>query len=143
MPVTPLHDAHHDGLFIMVIEKYTKPALSIHQQIEFLANQGLIIKDHTLAYHALSTVSYYRFSGYLLPFKLPHNGSRPRQFKDQITFEQIWQLYQFDRELRLIVSDAIEKIEIAFRTALSNVTSIKLHPFWYMGFEVHTTENVR
>ena len=25
------------------------------------------------------------------------------------TFEQVWQLYQFDLELRLLVADAIEK----------------------------------
>lgn len=120
------------GYFFMVNRKYTKPALTINQQIEFLISQGLQISNQELAQHVLSTVSYYRFSSYLLPFKLSHKNSSPRQFKKIATFEQAWQLYQFDRELRLLVADAIEKIEIAFRAALINVTSHRFHPFWYI-----------
>lgn len=85
--------------------------LTISQQIEFLTSQGLLVRDQALAYQALSSVSYYRLSSYLLPFKRAHQGNAPRQFKENATFEQIWQLYQFDRELRLLVVDAIEKIE--------------------------------
>lgn len=113
-------------------QKYTKQALTVDQQIEFLSKQGLQIENPNLAYSVLSVVSYYRFSGYLLPFKLPHNSNSPRRFKEHITFDHVWQLYQFDRELRLLVSDAIEKIEVAFRTALVNVTSVAFHPFWYV-----------
>ncbi|MDP3560353.1 MAG: Abi family protein [Legionellaceae bacterium] len=116
----------------MVNKKYTKPALTTTQQVEFLISQGLQIADQELAHHVLSTVSYYRFSSYLLPFKLSHQNSGPRQFKKTATFEQVWQLYQFDRELRLLVADAIEKIEVAFRAALINVTSQRFHPFWYV-----------
>src|SRR3990167_2917394 len=119
-------------VIFMVNKKYTKPTLTISQQMEFLVSQGLQIVDRELAYHALSTVSYYRFSSYLLPFKLPHQNSSPRQFKKNVTFAQVWQLYQFDRELRLLVADAIEKIEVAFRAALINVTSKHFHPFWYV-----------
>ena len=32
----------------------------------------------------------------------------------------VWALYQFDRELKLLVNDAIEKIEVAFRAAIFN-----------------------
>jgi len=116
----------------MVNKKYTKPALTVEQQVKFLISQGLLIKDQELANHVLSTVSYYRFSSYLLPFKLSHENKSPRQFKHQATFEKVWQLYQFDQKLRILVSDAIEKIEIAFRAALTNITSINFHPFWYV-----------
>lgn len=120
------------GYFFMTKQKYTKPSLTIEQQIEFLTKQGLQIENHGLAQNVLSVVSYYRLSGYLLPFKLSHNHINPRQFKENIAFEHVWQLYQFDRELRLLVSDAIEKIEVAFRTALVNVTSVAFDPFWYV-----------
>jgi len=120
------------GYFFMVSKKYIKPALTISQQIEFLTSQGLHIGNQTLANQVLSSVSYYRLSSYLLPFKLAHQDNAPRKFKENATFEQIWQLYQFDRELRLLVADAIEKIEVAFRAALANVTSNRLHPFWYV-----------
>lgn len=120
------------GYFYMASEKYSKPSLTIDQQIEFLTSQGLQIKDRGLAHHVLSTVSYYRLSAYLLPFKQPHENASPRLFKENATLEKIWQLYQFDRELRLLVADAIEKIEVAFRAALTNVTSNRFHPFWYV-----------
>ena len=55
-------------------------------------------------------------------------------------FDNIWQLYQFDRELRLLVIDAIEKIEVAFRAAISNITSLKLDPFWYAD-QTHHRQN--
>jgi abortive infection bacteriophage resistance protein len=47
-------------------------------------------------------------------------------------FEDILNLYRFDRELRLLVFSAIEKIEIAFRAQIINQYSVALHdPFWY------------
>ncbi len=120
------------GYFFMAKQKYDKPALSIEQQVKFLSKQGLVINEYESVRQVLSVVSYYRLSGYLLPFKHPHNQkNEPRQFQSNTTFDKIWRLYQFDRELRLLVSDAIEKIEVAFRTALVNVTTVKLDPFWY------------
>ncbi|MEG9533976.1 Abi family protein [Mannheimia indoligenes] len=42
-------------------------------------------------------------------------------------------LYIFDRELRLIVLDAIERIEVSIRTKISNEMSIQSqNPFWYI-----------
>ena len=120
------------GYFFMVTRVYNKPPLSIDQQINFLVSQGLSISDKEFAHHVLSIVSYYRLSSYLLPFKNNHHQNGPRQFKQHITFEQIWELYQFDRKLRLLTTDAIEKIEVAFRSALTNVTSMRFHPFWYV-----------
>lgn len=131
-PVTPLNDAHHDGLFFMANQVYTKPPLSIDQQIDFLIYQGLSISDKGFAHHALSVVSYYRLSSYLLPFKNGHHQNGPRTFRQHVNFEQIWDLYQFDRKLRLLTTEAIEKIEVAFRSALTNVTSMRFHPFWYV-----------
>jgi abortive infection bacteriophage resistance protein len=132
MPVTPLNDAHHDGLFLCLKKNYIKPALTVSEQLIFLKSQGLYIDDQEQAMLALKTVSYYRLSSYLLPFKQSHHVNSPRRFKENTSFKNIWQLYQFDRELRLLVSDAIEKIEVAFRAALTNVTSIWFHPFWYV-----------
>lgn len=120
------------GYFFMDKQKFSKLALSVPQQLDFLSKQGLIIEDPESAKEVLGVVSYYRLSGYSLPFKRPHTHNKEsRQFQNDISFDKIWQLYQFDRELRLLVSDAVEKIEIAFRTALVNATCVKLNPFWY------------
>jgi len=120
------------GYFFMGNAKYTKPALTLEQQLELLIQQGLIINDKELAYQALKSVGYYRLSGYLLPFKLPHHHSKPRQFKENTTFEQGLQLYEFDCKLRSLVLRAIEKIEIAVRAGISNVTSLHWGAFGYL-----------
>jgi abortive infection bacteriophage resistance protein len=49
-----------------------------------------------------------------------------------LTFEKIWNLYTFDRKLRLLIIDAIERIEVAFRVSISEVMSIQYNPFWYV-----------
>ncbi len=111
---------------------YTKPRLSIDEQIQLLERQGLQIENSEKLRHLLTVVGYYRFSGYLHPFKLPHQDNTIRSFKVGTSFEFIWGLYQFDRELRLLVADAIEKIEVAFRSSISEVTSEAFNLFWYM-----------
>lgn len=131
------------GYFFMVDKKYSKPALTVTQQIEFLSSQGLKISDEQIARDILNTVSYYRFSSYLLPFKQPHQENNSRRFRDNISFDKIWKLYQFDRELRLLVSDAIERIEVAFRAAIANITSTRFHPFWYTEREYFKKHKVR
>jgi abortive infection bacteriophage resistance protein len=123
--------------FFMDTIKYTKQSLTLDEQINFLKNQGLIIEDPKIAKYVLIVVGYYRLSGYLLPFKSQHQHQSPRQFKPKTSFDQIWQLYQFDRELRLLTLDAIEKIEVAFRSTISNVTSIEFNPFWYTDQSYH------
>lgn len=42
------------------------------------------------------------------------------QFKENVHFEQLIQLYSFDRHLRLLAIDAIERIEVSIRAHLSN-----------------------
>ncbi|MBY0544408.1 MAG: Abi family protein [Gammaproteobacteria bacterium] len=115
----------------MVIKTYSKVALSVDAQIDFLICQGLLIEDRSFAKQALSVIGYYRFSAYLLPFKESREGAARRSFKADTTFEHILNLYMFDRELKRLVIDAIERIEIAFRAAIANATAIEMGPFWY------------
>lgn len=58
----------------------------------------------------LSRINYYRFSAYTLSLK--DND----QFHEAITFEHIYNLYEFDRKLRLLLLARLEIIEISFRT---------------------------
>lgn len=96
-----------------------------------MSRRGLNIQDHDLALRYLSTVSYYRLSAYFKPFLIFEDCDH--QFRADITFDQIWQAYVFDRELRLYLSDALERIEITLRTALSDVMSIKYGNLWYIS----------
>jgi len=135
MPATPLYNAHHGGLFFMHFYQrhFKKPALSVDEQLHFLIQQGLLIADKEQAAAALTTIGYYRFSGYALPFKQPHHPpGQHRCYKPNTTFEQIYHIYQFDKALRLLVSDAIETIEVAFRAVMGNEMATRYGTHWYV-----------
>lgn len=115
--------------------KFDKPALSIHDQISLLKSRGLEIQNPDEAAHYLRFIGYYRLSGYGLPLSLK-SGNGTHQFKPGATFENILNLYRFDRELRLLVMDAIERVEVAFRTGVSNAMAEKWGPHWFLGNNV-------
>ena len=78
------------------MQTYTKPALTLEQQIELLQSRGLIINDTERAIRHLSNVSYYRLSAYMLPFKImSYNGTVTDSFIKNTTWDDIWNLYKF------------------------------------------------
>jgi len=93
--------------------KFSKPPTSLDQQVDTLINRGMAIPDREQAKRFLQHLNYYRLSGYWLPYEASHS---PHQFQAGTNFEQIIDLYVFDRELRLLVMDAIERVEVSIRT---------------------------
>ena len=77
--------------------------------------------DIDLARQWLRSVSYYRLSGYWYPYReqlqsTPRTPARANTFVPGSTFSEVADLYEFDRKLRTLVHDGIERIEIALRT---------------------------
>ena len=101
---------------------YSKPPLCVEDQVRLLKSRGLIIEDEEFAKHILSNISYYRFRAYTEPFQDTEDPNHP--FVTTITFEEVHQLYVFDRKLRLYIFDALEKIEVALRTKLINTYAL-------------------
>lgn len=61
-------------------------------------------------------------SGYWYIFKRgseADGGDGDERFVQGTTFDEVWKLYTFDRQFRLVVLDAIERVEIYFRTQLA------------------------
>ena len=99
-------------------------------QVNLLKSRGLNISDETRAARYLQNISYYRLSGYMYPFL---SDVKNHHYTAGASFEDVLDLYRFDRELRILVFSAIEKIEIALRTQIANNFSIALNdPFWYI-----------
>lgn len=61
----------------------------------------------------------------------PFKNLKTDRFESKTTFDEILDVYLFDRELRILVFDAIEKIEIAFRTQMIYQPSIGGGAFWF------------
>ena len=111
------------------MKKYSKPAISIKNQIDKLEKRGLKFNDKIEAEKTLSNISYYRLRAYTYPFQDNTNPNHP--FTQEITFEEIIKLYEFDSKLRLIIFEATEYIEVALRTQIVYQMSIKNGSHWY------------
>ena len=107
---------------------YNKLAKTFPQQLETLSERGLIIEDQALAVSYLKSVGYYRLSGYWWPML---EDKEKRKFKPQSTFNNVINIYNFDKELRVLLFSVIESIEIAFRTKLIYFVSNELSPWWF------------
>lgn len=100
------------------MEVFNKPPLTYKKQVELLLSRGLIVTDRKRAERHLANISYYRLSAYMLPYKKKENGIIIDAFKEGTTWDDIYDLYVFDRKLRLLVFDAIERLEVAIRTQI-------------------------
>ncbi|GAB47455.1 hypothetical protein MOPEL_011_00370 [Mobilicoccus pelagius NBRC 104925] len=77
-------------------------------------------------------MGYYRLSPYVIPFREPGcEDVRPGT-----TFDDVLGLYVFDRKLRLLVMDALERVEVALRAAVTDhMSSSTGDAFWYTSVE--------
>lgn len=93
--------------------RFSKPPTTCTDQVARLQSRGMIIADTDEVEFYLQHISYYRLTAYWLPFEADHQTHR---FKPGTRFEAVFNLYVFDRELRLLMLDAIERIEVSLRT---------------------------
>jgi abortive infection bacteriophage resistance protein len=115
---------------------FDKPALSLDEQIDLLVSRGLVVSCRETVKRYLQFIGYYRLAGYWFPFQEEESsvstGSKGHIFKSGTTFEEILEHYSFDRKLRVLLIDAIERIEVAFRATLSNAMCLNHGPHWYL-----------
>lgn len=132
--------------------EYAKPWLSVDEQIDRLAEHGIEIDDRGRAASVLGAVGYYRLTGYLYPFRKSETyvddgrarvrvlsgyqpGTRLRHAEDII---------DFDRRLRMLAMDGVERIEVAVRMRIGYVLG-RRSPFAYEDparfTEAFTTES--
>lgn len=106
---------------------YIKPFLTIQEQIAQLKSRGMQFEDEEKAAYYLENLNYYRLSAYWLPFEKNH---ATHTFNEYTVFERVLELYIFDRELRLLMLDAIERIEVSVRSRFAYEISQKYgtHP---------------
>ena len=91
-----------------------KPPLTYKQQIDKLRDRGCQVKDPAFCEQVLSQINYYRLSAYFLPFK-----KKDGNYLSGTDFNNIYQIYEFDRNLRNLLFAAIEEVEIFLRAKLA------------------------
>lgn len=123
-------------------ETFAKPALPHQQLLQLWSDRGLIIPDPARAERYLRHIGYYRLSPYTIPYQVKR-GRESHEFRDNTSFDQVLDLYVFDRQLRLVVLDAVERVEVAVRALVTDVMSEHAGPQWYTdpGNFISTTKH--
>lgn len=97
-----------------------KPYGSLQEHLDKLEQRGMEL-DRGFAAQWLGSVGYYRLSGYWYPFRQLTAGRREDTFVDGTTFADVVALYEFDRKLRTLVHDGVERVEVMLRTQLNEL----------------------
>lgn len=102
--------------------QYSKPATTVEQQVANLCARGLVCPDASRAIRHMRAIGYYRLSAYWLPFEdpAPQGQTRSKTFSNGTTWDDVIELYSFDRKLRLLVMDGIDRVEVAVRASWTN-----------------------
>lgn len=112
--------------------KYTKPPLSFEEQAALLESRGMKIPDHDRAIRYLSHINYYRLRAYWLPFET-NDSNADHRFKPGTSFDNALTLYVFDRKFRLLILEAIERVEVSFRTRFAYELAMKYGSHAYLN----------
>ncbi|MDK6907205.1 Abi family protein [Actinotignum timonense] len=120
-----------------------KPWTTFHRQIEILTDRGLT--DAADYEHYLHSVGYYRLSGYWYPLRqFATPDQKPQQQRSDIfvpgaKMRHVIDLYEFDECLRLVIWQALCKLEIALRVDIGHVFG-ETDPYLHMHLEeLHKT----
>lgn len=116
--------------------EYKKLPKTFNEQVKLIRDRGLVIGSESRVKIYLKHISYYHLSAY---FKSFQKGDK---FNDGVTFEDVIRLYEFDKKLRLLLFDVLERIEKAFKCSVVYNLSIKYNnPFWYADKKIYLNEH--
>jgi abortive infection bacteriophage resistance protein len=117
--------------------RYTKPPLSFTEQLNLLEIRGLQIADREGALKALSHLNYSRLRFYWNALELSQEA-----FISGATFEGILELYVFDRNLRSLLMDAIEQVEVSIRSHWAHGLSLRHGAHAYLNRDLFSDQGL-
>jgi len=109
---------------------FTKTCTLPQDLIILLKQRGLIISNEQKAINYLTNIGYFRLSAYFYP--LLKEPKSDHLYKNGATFDMALDMYRFDRKLRILLFNEIEKIEVAIRSAMNNLISDALGDVFWM-----------
>lgn len=111
-------------------QPFAKTFYTPKQHIDLLMSRGLIVADGQKAADYIYNIGYFRLSAYFYPLlQFPKEQHR---YKPGTTFTQALDMYRFDRKLRLLLFNEIEKIEVAVRSCMTNTASEYFNDLFWM-----------
>ena len=98
----------------------TKEFKSTNELIEILNSKGVSIKNENNVRYLIEKYSYYSIvNSYKWIFKIGEN------YKESASFEEIFAMYKFDKNLKIIMLKYILEIEAVIKTKIANLFAEK------------------
>lgn len=100
---------------------YPKAAVTPQEQVALLKSRGMVFASEAAAATLLDNIGYYHLGFYWFNRRQKANpkdskdNNRRDQFRRNTCFEKVIALYEFDRQLKQYIWQAIEKLEISFK----------------------------
>lgn len=92
-----------------------------NELMDYLISKNVIINDKEKALKNIEKYSYYSIiNGYKAVFKIENNN-----YKENTTFEEIFALYEFDKNIRAIFLKFALEIEIIIKSLIANTIAEK------------------
>lgn len=119
--------------------KYDKQPIELTQQLMILRQRGLEIENEDKALDCLRSISYFRLASYWKPMEIEETH---HLFRPNSRFEEVVQLYLFDKRLRSLVFATIQDLEVALRTRIIQSFSLPYGAFWFMDRTLFKDEHI-
>ncbi|RTR34754.1 Abi family protein [Shewanella atlantica] len=109
---------------------YQRPWKSYQELLDLVKSRNMLVTDEPAALSYLERIGYYRLSAYWYPFRefkleivegKGMVGVKQDTFVENTSFVDAAQLYVFDKQLRLLAQDALERIEVAIRVDIAHL----------------------
>lgn len=116
--------------------------LKNEDQIDLFFRRGMEITDKTKHIAKLEHISYYRLKEFAKPYSVvTMYGEVPvLKYKD-ISFDDVVKRYYQDKNLRINLLHAIEKIEVSIKRNISYILGKRYGAFGYLNFSLWANKN--
>lgn len=138
-----------------------KEAKTFDEQIKILQRRGLKINNVDEAKLFLKNTNYYRFTAYLIDYKLNGKSEKNKsvtfgrdlnkskakiininRYKQGTDFEYIKNIYMFDQEIKNLILSILEKLEISFKTYIAYTLAHGTGPLGYLDYRSFLDDSI-
>lgn len=138
------------GLFIIGGYMAEKTYKTYRQQLNILRSRGMVIGKGSQSSRVMQILEYENYYNVINGYKEPFLASKATATTDEIyktgtTFDEVFALYNFDRELRNIYLKFLLKIENTFKAVIAHEFSAKYGHDNYLkidNFDISSERNI-
>lgn len=110
-------------------------SLKLEDQLDLFEKRGMILTDQKKNLEKLKHISYYRLKDFAAPYgHITMYGEVPVLKYCDITFDDVVNRYYRDKNLRINLFHAIEKIEVSLKRNISYLLGSKYGAYGYLDF---------